>query len=170
MFRLTKDFTDTIYCASSEALEALLIVHGKSFGRLWKNINLSIVKKIFIPFNPNNLHWVLIYINIERSVHISLIQNKTNELYRDLAMVHTVVRRIFHKFKKVMKSPIEAIDHTLQRDSRSCGVYVCHYAEKIAKGEWMQLYIDFRSVRSFKITYGVYVIDATLTFPWPTFT
>ena len=60
--RLTKDFTDTIYCASSEAL---LIAYGKSFGRLWKNINLSIVKKIFIPFNPNNLHWVLIYINIE---------------------------------------------------------------------------------------------------------
>ena len=63
IFRLTKDFTDTIYCASSETL---LIAHGKSFGRLWKNINLSIVKKIFIPFNPNNLHWVLIYINIEK--------------------------------------------------------------------------------------------------------
>ena len=29
-------------------------------------------------------------------------------------MVHTVVRRIFHKFKKAMKVPIEAIDHTLQ--------------------------------------------------------
>ena len=52
-----------------------------------------------------------------------------------ISMVHTVVRRIFHKFKKVMKSPIEAIDHTLQRDSRSCGVYVCYYAEQIAKGE-----------------------------------
>ena len=50
-------------------------------------------------------------------------------------MVHTVVHRIFHKFKKVMKSPIEAINPTLQRDSRSCGVYVCYYAEKIAKGE-----------------------------------
>ena len=166
MFRLTKDFTDTMYCASSEAFEALLVVYGKLFGRLWKNI----VKKIFIPFNPNNLHWVLIYINIERSVHISLIQNKTNELYRDLAMVHTVVRRIFHKFKKVMKSPIEAIGHTLQRDSRSCRVYVCYYAEKISKGKWMPLCIDFRSVRSFKITYGVYVIDVTLTFPWPTLT
>ena len=81
--------------------------------------------------------------------------NKTNELYRDLAMVHTVVRRIFHKFKKVMKSPIEAIDHTLQRDSRSCGVYVCYYAEKITKDEWMQLYIGFRSVRSFKTRMGL---------------
>ena len=113
MLQIIQAFKATV----PQAFEALLIVHGKSFGRLWKNINLSIVKKIFIPFNPNNLHWVLIYINIERSVHISLIQNKTNELYRDLAMVHTVVRRISHKFKKVMKSPIEAIDHTLQRDS-----------------------------------------------------
>ena len=85
-------------------------------------------------------------------------------------MVHTVVHRIFHKFKKVMKSPIEAIDPTLQRDSRSCGVYVCYYAEKIAKGEWIQSYIDFRSIRSFKITYGNNVIDATLSFSWPTLT
>ena len=113
MLQIIQAFKATV----PQAFEALLIVHGKSFGRLWKNINLSIVNKIFIPFNPNNLHWVLIYINIEMSVHISLIQNKTNELYRDLAMVHTVVRRISHKFKKVMKSPIEAIDHTLQRDS-----------------------------------------------------
>ena len=127
MYRLSKDFTDTIYRASSEAL---LITHGKSFGRVWKNINLSIVKKIFIPFNPNNLHWVLIYINIEKegSYLIDPI-NETNELYRDLAMVHIVVR------KKVMKSPIEAIDHALQRDSRSCGVYVCYYAKEIVKDE-----------------------------------
>ena len=133
MFRLTKDFTDTIYCASSDAL---LIAHGKSFGRHWKNTNLSLVKKIFHPFNANNLHWVLIYINIEkeRSYLIDPI-NETNESYRDLAMVHTVVRRLFHRFKKVMKSPFEAIDHTLQRGSRSCRVYVCYYAEEIAKGE-----------------------------------
>ena len=69
-----------------------------------------------------------------------------------------------------MKYPIEAIDHTLQRDSGRCGIYVCYYAEEIAKSEWTQLYIDFRSVRYFKITYGVNVIDAPLTFPWPTLT
>ena len=122
MFRLTRHFTDTIYCASSEAL---LIANGKSFG-----------KKIFIPFNPNNLHWLLININIEKErSYLIHPMNKTIELYRDLAMVHSVVRRIFHKLKKAMTSPIEAIDHTLQRDSRSCGVYVCYYEEKIAKGE-----------------------------------
>ena len=76
MFCLTKDFTDTIYCASSEAL---LIAHGKSFGRPWKDINVSIVKKIFIPFNPNNLHWVLIYINIEKErSYLIDPMNKTN--------------------------------------------------------------------------------------------
>ena len=133
MFHLTKDFTDTIYCALSEAL---LIAHGKSFGRLWKNINLSTFKKIFIPFNPNNLHWVLIYINIEKErSYLIDPMNESNELYRDLAMGHTVMRRIFYKFKKAMKSPFEAIDHTLQRDSRSCGVYACHYAEEIIKCE-----------------------------------
>ena len=50
-------------------------------------------------------------------------------------MVHAVIRRIFHKFNKVMKATIAAIDHTLQRDSKSCGVYVCYYAEEISKGE-----------------------------------
>ena len=52
-FFLTKDFTDTIYGTS---LEALLIAHEKSFVKLWKNINLRTVKKIFIPFNSNDLH------------------------------------------------------------------------------------------------------------------
>ena len=61
--------------------------------------------------------------------------NETDELYGYLAMVHVVVRRIFHKFKKVMKSTVEAIDHAPQRDSKSCGVYVYYYAEEIAKGE-----------------------------------
>ena len=28
--------------------------------------------------------------------------NETNELYGDLAIVHTVVRSVFHKVKKVM--------------------------------------------------------------------
>ena len=79
---------------------------------------------------------MLIYINTEKErSYLIDPMNKTNKLYRDLAMVHTIVRRIFHKFKKVMKPPIEAIDHTLQRDSRSSRVYVCYYAEKIAKGE-----------------------------------
>ena len=77
MFCLTEDFTDTIYCALSEDL---LIAHGKSFGRLWKNINLSIVKKTFISFNPNNLHWVLIYINIEKErSYLIDPMNETNE-------------------------------------------------------------------------------------------
>lgn len=71
-------------------------------------------------FNPNNLHLVLIYINIEKK-HSYLIdpKNETNELYGDLAMVHTIVGRIFPRFKKAMKSPIEAIDHTPQCDSQS---------------------------------------------------
>ena len=34
-----------------------------------------------------------------------------------------------------MRSPIEATDHALQRDLRSCGVYVCYYDEEIAKDE-----------------------------------
>ena len=77
MFHLTEDFSDTIYCASSEAL---LIAHGKSFGRLRKNMNLSIVKKIFIPFNPNNFHWVLNSINIEKECSYLIDpMNETNE-------------------------------------------------------------------------------------------
>ena len=121
MFHL-KYFTNTIYCASSEAL---LIAPGKSFGRFWKSINLSIVKKIFILFNPNNLHWVLIYLYIEKECsYLTDPMNETNELHRNLAIVHTVVRMFFLKLKKVITSLIEAIDHTHQRDSRSCGVYV----------------------------------------------
>ena len=86
---------------------ALLVAHGKSFGRLSKNMNVSIVKKIFIPYNANSLHWVWIYFNIEKEYSYLIDpMNETNQFYRDLAMVHTVLD-------------------------------VCYYAEEIAKGEWI---------------------------------
>ena len=70
-------------------------------------MNVSIVKKIFIPYNANSLHWVWIYFNIEKKYSYLIDpMNETNQFYRDLAMVHTVLD-------------------------------VCYYAEEIAKGEWI---------------------------------
>ena len=80
--------------------------------------------------------------------------NATNKLYRDLAMVHTVVRSFFHKLKKsndLLKLMI--IHFNVTQD-----VVGYMYAIKIEGVAKAQLYIDFPSSRFFKITFGVNVI------------
>lgn len=64
---ITKDFTNTFYCASQKPY---FITYRKSFGRLSKIISWSTFKKNLIPFNLSNLHWMLIYINMKKSVHM----------------------------------------------------------------------------------------------------
>ena len=81
--------------------------------------------------------------------------NATNKLYRDLAMVHTVVRSFFHKLKKsndLLKLMI--IHFNVIHDVVEYAIK----AEGVAKAQLIQLYIDFPSSRFFKITFGVNVI------------
>ena len=85
--------------------------------------------------------------------------NATNKLYRDLEMVHTVVRSFLHKLKKsndLLKLMI--IHFNVIHDVVEYAIK----AEGVAKAQLIQLYIDFSSSRFFKITFGV--INAVLTF------
>ena len=83
--------------------------------------------------------------------------NATNKLYGDLAMIHTVVRSFFHKLKKsndLLKVIIIEFNVT---DDVVEYMYAIK-AEGVAKAQLIHLYIDFRSSRFFKITFGVNVI------------
>ena len=50
-----------LYCGTTEAL---LISHGKSFRRLWKNQLIQKDSVIIIPFNPTGYHWIFIQIDL----------------------------------------------------------------------------------------------------------
>ena len=104
---ITKDFTNTFYCASQKPY---FITYRKSFGRLSKTISWSTFKKNLIPFNLSNLHWMLIYINMKKSV---------------------------------IQPPIKAINDIIQHNSWC----ECYCAKQITQGKWIQLCMDFRSVK-----------------------
>ena len=61
LFNLTKEHTEVLFCGSTEAM---LIHHGKSFRKMWKNEDLTKKSLVLIPFNPTNSHWKLICINL----------------------------------------------------------------------------------------------------------
>ena len=50
---------------------ALVVAEGKLFRKLWKNEDLFSKSFIFIPFNLNNCHWILVVVNIsERTIGV----------------------------------------------------------------------------------------------------
>ena len=50
-----------LYCGTTEAL---LISHGKSFRKSWKNQLIQKDSVIIIPFNPTGYHWTFIQIDL----------------------------------------------------------------------------------------------------------
>ena len=89
--------------------------------------------------------------------------NATNKLYRDLAIVHTVVRSFIHKLKKSNDLLNLMIIHFNVTHDVVEYMYVIK-AEGAAKAQLIQLYFDFPSSRFFKMTFGVNIINAGVKF------
>ena len=65
---LTKKSRSTLYGSSTAAL---VMAERKSFRKLWKSEDLLYKSFIFISFNPNNCHWILIVVNMsERAIGV----------------------------------------------------------------------------------------------------
>ena len=146
MYDLEREFEKVIYCGSTEAL---VIAEGKAFRNLWKQKDLSGKDLLFIPFNPTEIHWVLIFIDI-----------KTNTMYiLDPLTQHTkansdssqkainVARRLISKKFGINECRVGLMNHCLQHDNVSCGVLVCYYAHRIAEGiSIILLYTGIKSI------------------------
>ena len=64
---LIKKNRRTLYCSSTAAL----VAEEKSSRQLWKTEDLLSKSFIFIPFIPNNCHWILVVVNIsERAIGV----------------------------------------------------------------------------------------------------
>ena len=94
-------------------------------------MQLSDKKLIFIPFNVNNNHWVLITIRITDQT-ASLIDPLTDKNQKETVekvkfIANTILK---NKFNKSLKG-ITEVRHVLQQDSISCGVLVCYLRKTI---------------------------------------
>jgi len=127
---LQKQHKDVIVCG---AIESLAIASTNSARLLWRGFELKKIKKIFIPFNPSHVHWILIVLMVETSSIVVLDPMKKSFHKEDYQKAVTVGEKLLQKFGKVSYSTA-TLDHALQEDSSSCGVYCCYYAEQLAKG------------------------------------
>ena len=132
---ICKSQEKVLYCGTTEAL---LISHGKSFRRLWKNESIQKDSVIIIPFNPTGYHWIFIQIDLRnrRYCIIDPLRDDIDEGSETFVKALFVIKCILqNKFGLELKSlNLEKNDHPLQNDSISCGVMVCYYAKRFTQG------------------------------------
>ena len=118
--------------------EALLISHGKSFRRLWKNQLIQKDSVIIIPFNPTGYQWIFFQIDLcnRRYCIIEPLRDDIDEGSETFLKALFLTKCILqNKFGLELNSfNLEKIDHSLQNDSISCGVMVCYYAKRFIQG------------------------------------
>ena len=129
LFNLTKKHSEVLSCGSTEAM---LIHHGKSLRKMWKNEDLTKKSLVLIPFNPTNSHWKLISINISEAI-VSVLDPVVRHCQDQDAL--DVARTILQKIFGIHKFLIKKIQYSLQRDCISCDVFVCYCVEQIVKGK-----------------------------------
>ena len=130
---LTSNRTEFLLCESSTAL---VISEGKSFRKLWKDEELSSKSCVFIPFNPNNCHWLLVVLKIHRK-EISVLDplvadtNWSDKSIQESYRVGSIIMETKFGINNATKANVK---HTKQSDSISCGVMICYYADQIING------------------------------------
>ena len=132
---ICKSQEKVLYCGTTEAL---LISHGKSFRRLWKNESIQKDSVIIIPFNPTGYHWIFIQIDLRNRRHCIIdplrddIDKGSETFLKVLFLIKCILQ---NKFGFELESfNLEKVDHPLQNDPISCGVTVCYYAKRFAQG------------------------------------
>lgn len=96
--------------------------------------NLKYDSKIVMPFNQNNNHWVLVYIDLRKSEFLYLDPSGSNKGGNFMKKMNKFLVRYNKKFHTNLNTNLfEATknDLPLQRDSFNCGVFVIYYASCI---------------------------------------
>ena len=99
---------------------------------------------IFILFNPNNCHWILVVLNTSERVIAVLYPFET-----DTHWTYTSVQRGYRIGLSLMQIKFGLTDvkqvsirYVKQPDNRSCDVLVCYYAEQIISGILFLYFFD----------------------------
>ena len=135
LFQIEKQSHKILYCGSTKAL---LISNGKNFRKMWQGKSFTSKQYLFIPFNPTNSHWILLFVKIKSgTLHIL---NPLKELASSItiSMARDIVNRILQKkFGATNECTAGKMKHYLQQDAVNCCVLTCYYANQIAQGEFI---------------------------------
>ena len=101
---------------------------------LWKDQQLFNKELVFVLYNPSDVHWLLIVLNLLHGT-IMLLEPVLENNYSDIELVkETGVKLLKNKFSLQNVTVILANKHSLQEDGSSCWVYICYYAKRICEG------------------------------------
>ena len=135
LFEIEKQFHKILYCGSTEAL---LIFNGKNFRKMWKGKSFTSKQYLFIPFNPTNSHWILLFVKIKSGTLYILDPLKGQASSITISMARDIVNHTLQKkYGATNICTVGKMKHYLQQDTVSCGVLTCYYAYQIAQGEFI---------------------------------
>ena len=103
---------------------------------MWNKQDLSNTKLVFIPFNPSNVHWILVVLKVaEGELFVLDPMNKTYDDGNDQhKQAIKVGEELFsRKFRQHSVITIPSPDHVLQTDGYNCGIFICYYVKQIVK-------------------------------------
>ena len=135
LFQSQKQFYKILYC---ESTESLLIYNDKNCRKMWKGKRFTSKQYIFIPFNPMNNHWFLLFVKIKSvTLYISdPLKEQASSI--TISMARDIVNRILQrKFVAINEYTVEKMKHYLQQDAVSCSVLSCYCAYQIAQGKFI---------------------------------
>ncbi|XP_065205568.1 uncharacterized protein LOC135835309 isoform X1 [Planococcus citri] len=110
---------------------------GNVSEKSWAFLDNRALQKLFMPFNLNGNHWALLvfYINVlKRDIAILLFDSNNADNVNDSSIKYIVglwkeiLKRKFPSFK--IRDLIQP-KHALQKDGKSCGVYVCYFVKQL---------------------------------------
>ena len=125
-----------------------ILQHELSSKRIWRGEDLSTVHWIFAPWNPTNNHWTLKAVNVKKRLIFYLNPMECVDPNKNLFT--GTLNKFFIPFLSrfgwsdfTFMSP----DHYLQRDSSSCGVFVCMYAKRLLRDVCLADKVNSRLMR-----------------------
>ena len=93
---------------------------------------------LFIPFNPTNSHWILLFLNKRYGTLYILDPLKEQASSITISMARDIVNRILQKkFGVTNECTVRKMKRYLQQDAVGCGVLTCYYEYQIAQGEFI---------------------------------
>ena len=105
---------------------------------MWKRKTFTSKQYIFIPFNPTNSHWILLFLKIKRGTLYILDPLKEQASSITIIVARDIVNRILQKkFGATNECTAGKMKHYLKQDAVSCCVFTCYYANQIAQGEFI---------------------------------
>ena len=146
LWQICRQYNNCLYVCSSTAL---LLQKHSCIKRLRNGIDLGSKKLMFIPWNPNNMHWILLAVDIDQKklLYLDPMERPCLTTSESVADAKDLVNYLLsQKFHCNIKS-VEATTRSMQKGTESCGVYICMYAKCLAKEE------DLCNLRSYSTPY-----------------